>query len=59
MGVINISIEIRPAFRDKYMPAARALAEVLAQIGIKVTTDDDNNSSATNDALHLIVGRKQ
>jgi hypothetical protein len=59
MGVIDVSIEVRPAFKEKLMPAAEALAAVLNEIGIRAYTGDDNNSSATDDAIHLIVGPKR
>jgi hypothetical protein len=59
MGVIDVSIEIRPAFKETLLPAANALAAALNDIGVKTTTDDDNNSSVTDDAIHFIVGPKR
>lgn len=57
-SVSDISVEVRPAFRDTLMPAADALADALRSIGIAVH-NDNNNSSRNDDAIHFLVGAKQ
>jgi hypothetical protein len=59
MGVINVSLEVRPQYRDWLLPAAEALADALRAIGIEATTTDNNNGSQNDDAVHVIVGPKR
>jgi hypothetical protein len=58
-NVNDISIEVRPAARPTLMPAAEALSASLKSIGVEAHTDDNNNSSQNNDAIHLLVGPKR
>jgi hypothetical protein len=59
MGVVDVSIEVRPVSKSKLQPAAEALAAVLNEIGVKTMTDDNNNTSLNDEAIHLIVGPKR
>jgi hypothetical protein len=57
-NVSNVSIEVRPAYWDKLMPAASALTDALHAIGITARYDN-NNTSQNDDAIHILVGPKE
>jgi hypothetical protein len=60
MGVVNIELEIFPDARAKLLPAAKALAAALNDIGIDANIPiSPNNSSINPGVIHLLVGMKQ
>lgn len=60
MGVVNVELELFPETRAKLLPAAKALAAALNDIGIDANIPvSPNNSSANPTVIHLLVGMKQ
>jgi hypothetical protein len=58
-NVNNVSLEVTPPMREALGPALQALAGALRSIGIETATEDFNNASTNNDAIHLLVGPKR
>lgn len=60
-NVSNVSIELSPENRAELLPAAMALADALSGIGIVagVETHPISGVSATQDAIHVLVGTKE
>jgi hypothetical protein len=57
-NVSNISIELSPENRERLLPAATALADVLNEIGLAAQVEPQliASRSQTTDAIHVLVG---
>jgi len=60
-NVVNVSIELTPAYRDRLFPAAEALATALNEIGIAANVENHiiSSSSINADAVHVLFGEKR
>ena len=60
-NVIGVSIEVSADSRQELLPAAKALADTLNNIGIAASVEDPNvsSTSANVDTIHFMVGEKR
>jgi hypothetical protein len=55
----NVEIHLHPERRDRLLPAATALIEVLNETGIAATDAGFDAQCVNNDALHILIGDKR
>jgi hypothetical protein len=60
-NVSNVVLELEPANREALLPAAKALADALNEIGIRAALPEVhiNPVSMTKNAIHILVGPKE